>query len=362
MARLLIRLMDTTESLGSISQERSSNMSKMSQKLLSENQASFLQLPIWDGPTPCFLSPRTSALKCLEIMVRKMREAGDTGDVISKELSNKLFCILRSSSATAFTDDQRKQETVDFQLALSTLESHSIKAMTCSDESIWIHEYLPILSNILCCLLKRFDGDAAPLQLLALRLTLNVTNNNPEASKIFATEELVFVLSGAVISKFKLLSGFLLEDERLAAIDHLILTLGVMINFAEWSPSSRRCLQAHEGNSQDPLEGLVQIFVDKQKITAEADSVEETIQNVAFGYLSVLLGFLSLLPDIEQRLRSRQPTKSLRPLLGSIEEFISHNKTVDDLLEADIDGHNPQVGLTDRLQRMVDELSTRKGI
>jgi hypothetical protein len=51
----------------------------------------------------------------------------------------------------------------------------------------------------------------------------------------------------------------------------------------------------------------------------------------------------------------RQRTHSLAPLITCIDEFISHHKKVDALLK-DEGEHNPQAGLTDRLQTLVDKL------
>jgi len=89
----------------------------------------------------------------------------------------------------------------------------------------------------------------------------------------------------------------------------------------------------------------------------QADSMEETQKNVAFGYLSVLLGFLALLPSISKRVQQTQPRKTLTPLILSIEEFIRHHKTVDNQFAADSDGHNPQAGLTERLENLVSKLT-----
>lgn len=51
----------------------------------------------------------------------------------------------------------------------------------------------------------------------------------------------------------------------------------------------------------------------------------------------------------------RQQTPSIQPLIACIDEFISHHKKVDALVK--IEGeHNPQAGLTDRLQTLVDKL------
>jgi hypothetical protein len=49
-------------------------------------------------------------------------------------------------------------------------------------------------------------------------------------------------------------------------------------------------------------------------------------------------------------------------LIASIEEFIGHHKTVDDLIEADEDGHNAHTGLTERLENLVAKLDEMKGL
>ena len=60
------------------------------------------------------------------------------------------------------------------------------------------------------------------------------------------------------------------------------------------------------------------------------------------------------------RVRNLQPGKTLRPLLASIEEFVGHNKTVDDLLETEHDGYNAHAGLTERLEGLVARLRAMK--
>lgn len=60
--------------------------------------------------------------------------------------------------------------------------------------------------------------------------------------------------------------------------------------------------------------------------------------------------------EISKRIREKQARKTLRPIVASIKEFIGHHKTVDDLIAADEDGHNPQAGLTERLESLVSKL------
>lgn len=62
------------------------------------------------------------------------------------------------------------------------------------------------------------------------------------------------------------------------------------------------------------------------------------------------------MPELESRIRIRQRTKTLRPLLASIDEFIGHHRKVDDLLGDETDGHRPHSSLTDRLSSMVARL------
>ncbi|TAQ90386.1 hypothetical protein B7494_g1285 [Chlorociboria aeruginascens] len=356
VTRLIIRLLETQTSILAISKERKSNMSKMAQALLSEHYDFLLQMPIWEDLKPLAISPRTAALKCLELMVRQSREAGNAGDIISKELTTNLFQMLKSVSDEKSWTLPSGEEAINFSLALSTLESHSITARTVHDELIWINDYLPIIADTVETALSRPVEDFGMLQVLLLRLTLNVTNNNPRASDVFARESLMAVMGRAIAVKFHMISRFLTEKDFSVAMDQLILLLGVMINFAEWSPSSRESLQSLQDQPNDPLDKMIQIFVDNKERTSEAESVEESQKNVAFGYLSVLLGYFALLPAISERIRSRQPRKTLIPLVASVEEFIGHHKTVDDLFEGDEDGYSPHTGLTERLESL-DEYS-----
>jgi len=136
---------------------------------------------------------------------------------------------------------------------------------------------------------------------------------------------------------------------------------GVMINFAEWSPACRESLQTLHRDTSDPLDGMVSAFADSLERTSQADSVQESQKNVAFGYLSVLLGYLSLLPQLAERIQALQPRKTLRPIVASIEEFIGHHKTVD-MIAADEEGYSPQTGLTERLEALVKKLKGVKGL
>lgn len=269
IAGLLIRLIENQTDIISLSKERETNMSKISRSSITELQDLVLKLTVWEDLQPLSITPRTAALKCLELMIRQTREAGDAGNIISKELTASLFSVLRSAKDDNSWKLPSGQQAIDFSLALSALESHSITAMSANDESVWVSEYLPIIADTLEIALSRPVEGFGLLQVLILRLTLNVTNNNPQASDVFARESLMAAMGQAIVTKFKMISRFLTEEEFSITMDHLILVLGVMINFAEWSSLSRSCLHGLAGKSNDPLAGMIQLFLDNRARTSE---------------------------------------------------------------------------------------------
>jgi hypothetical protein len=263
ITRLLIRLIDVEDSVIRISKDRKTNMSKLSQTSLATQHAAILKLHLWEGMESVDLSPRLGALQCLELMVRKSREAGNLDVIISRELSNKLFAILKATALQHnISTTPGSAINIQFKLLLSVLESHSLKVIATSDDSTWVGEYLPIIRDTLQSVLIAPFENFGVMHILILRLTLNVTNNNPSAANVFATPELMLALGCCIFEKFQALSRFLVEDERLTLVDHLVLMLGVMINFAEWSIDARQCFNQLQNSEKDPLFGLVKNFLD----------------------------------------------------------------------------------------------------
>ena len=247
-------------------------MSKVTQSLLSEHADYLINLPVWHDVQPKMqptsISPRTVALKSLELIVRQTREAGNPGDVISKELTTKVFSILKNSSDETSWDMPSGKGAIDFGLALSTLESHSLAARTLQGENIWLIDYLPIIADTLESALAQPMDKFGDLQFLILRLTLNVTNNNEKASDVFARESLMAVMGQVVVSMFTKIGQFLTEEDFSVAVDHLTVLLGAMINFAEWSSAARDSFQSLADTPRDSLEKMVQFLVDNQEKTS----------------------------------------------------------------------------------------------
>lgn len=267
---LLIRLLSFRESITHISKDRKSNMSKNSQSILAELHQLLIQMSLWDDWKPSYISPRIASLKCLELVVKQTRDAGESGDIFSREMISSLFGILQSGSDDSVWDLTKGNDAIDFYLALSTLECHSISSRKVEEEAIWIAEYLPIIAKTVEKSLAQPPDRFGPSQILILRLTLNVTNNNPNASDVFANGQLMATVGQAINYKFRKISKFLTEEEFSLIVDHLILLLGVMINFAEWSSNARERLNSLQDTEHDPMDTMIQLFVDYKEITSEA--------------------------------------------------------------------------------------------
>lgn len=270
IAKLLNRLILTERSIVAVTKERKTNMSKMAQNSISTYHGSLIQLSAWKDLSPRELSPRTLALKCLELIVRQTREAGDASDIISEELNTNLFDILKSSDGDASWDLPHGTKAIDFYLTLSTLESHSLVTRTAQDERTWIRQLLPIIGNTLNRALNRPLDSFGDQQILALKLTVNVTNHSPKACDAIANSDLMFTILRIIVAKFKSMSNLWAEEEIIVAVDNLILLIGAMINFALWSTKALQNIDNFAGAAKDPLDELIKLFVDNREKTFEA--------------------------------------------------------------------------------------------
>jgi len=84
--------------------------------------------------------------------------------------------------------------------------------------------------------------------------------------------------------------------------------------------------------------------------------MEKTHLNVAFGYLSVLLGYLALYGPVRQKFISKHAARSIGPLIGSIREFIAHYEQVENALSGDDDETRSHGSYVKQLEELVQQL------
>lgn len=87
--------------------------------------------------------------------------------------------------------------------------------------------------------------------------------------------------------------------------------------------------------------------------------MEKTHLNVAFGYLSLLLGYMSLYEPVRKRFSSMHKAGNLAPLLESIREFIAYHRMTDDAIaQAGDDQTSQYLSFTTKLQGLVERLES----
>ncbi|KAI9837589.1 MAG: hypothetical protein M1819_007240 [Sarea resinae] len=355
-ATFLISLLDVEDDITSLVKGRQSKLSKATQGLLIEYRNKLQKSSVWGTERPSIISLQIVGLRCLELLVCQSREAGNMELIISQGAFSKLFKLLLHHSEVPPMQESSKQRTLEVEYAISILESCTINTGSRADTLPWSNESLLGLANLLPILCCWPDEGSEKIQALALRLTLNLTNNNVQLCDAFSSPGLIKAIVDIVDVKFRALSETLLDDDRLHALDHLVLALGSLINFAEWSKESRAIIYCDRNCGEFPIDMLLGLFLEKLEKASEADSMEESHSNVAFGYLAVLLGNLCQDSEATTRVRSALPSKSLKPLISAIEEFLEYHKKVDDEIyevEGDSDIHS---GFTARLQSVVDRL------
>ncbi|KAM7194763.1 wings apart-like protein 1, partial [Naviculisporaceae sp. PSN 640] len=354
LATLLGRLLEETTDIALLVKDRKQNVSRNGQNTLGGIKASFLKMAIWEPITPISLSPRTLSLKCLDLILRQPGRSSCETELFTADITDRLFSIL--SSCLSKEDSWQfpaHQASTDFYLALYLAESHSVSAMQSRLGSRWTSRYVPIVADLLETALRRPIDQINDLESLALRVTLNTTNNNAVACRTLVEKGLLLSLAESACVAFELSLNSIKVDSFLPKVhESLIMMLGVMINFCVYYPPASESLGKTAKVSGSPLDRLIRVFADNHATTADADSIQKTRVNVALGYLAILLGYLCLSQPILRRFATVHPKKSLEPLLHSINEFIDFHQRVADAEDEDF----ASLG---RLKALVTQLEER---
>ncbi|KAG8623715.1 hypothetical protein KVT40_008691 [Elsinoe batatas] len=329
----------TSRSITSIAKDRESNMARMSRGSYIDFMGSLGESSFWRSSKPKTITMDVLALRALEAIVLKARKNGQRQSLLPS--ASKLQAVVAHVSDKTDDPDQLLKRN----LALSTLEAESIliTVSAVSATKCWTSSILKVLIGFFGGLLASPAPQASDLT-LTLRLLLNLTNNQPANCSHFATTDCgsnrLLQHIGSVFTSQSSLAGI---DN--ATLDGLLLSLGLAINLAEHSDPVRRA--SLPGKASDPLGPLIQSFLRGREASNQADSMEESRGNVAYGYLAVLLGNLCL-NDKVKAVISRQ-MGGLEGLIGAVEEFLGYHRRVDD-------GQEGWEGFTDRLGTVLTKL------
>ena len=242
---------------------RKSNMSRYSQAEFQRLTDSLLKSSsLWTYGSPKHLTLRSLSLQCLEYVVRYSREAGFMQDLLSARDVESLVAILVPLSGHTLSNLAVE---ADLLLALSILESSTVSYHISkeSPDRLWTSQSLQRVIHFLTCIQGMQFENLDRIWTLALRLSLNLTNNSPSTCDLFSTVEIIKVVLEIIQANFLALSTNRLDDSQDLIIDNLVLSLGFLINLAERSEETRKLFLLPSELSQSPLDVLLQIFVSR---------------------------------------------------------------------------------------------------
>jgi wings apart-like regulator of heterochromatin len=317
---------------------------------------------------PSWLSPERMALRCLELIIRKIHEIGEAVDRIPDGLLTQFIGLLFKHSSKTQDFGRKSIDFLMLESTFSILEAYSSLpgSLGNSHGNIWTP--LAKLSHLLPTLGRASECRCRELRLLYIKLILNITNNNSSLCEDFASPGLIQPIVEIVLSDFQLATEDIVCDKK-NPLDTVILSLGVLINLTEESKISRKVFSTLRLESRSLFHHLLHLFSVGFAMASEvrllhclitisnmfqADSVVKTHFNVAFGYLSILLSTLSLDSDIRLRLKNSLGGSGLIRVLATVEEFIQYHHKVDDEMNGFECKFDSVVKLTSRLQVIID--------
>ena len=262
--------LDSLDDLSAISRNRKSNISKAMQLDINAFSKSVLASSVWRNGKPAGITGRSVSLQCLEFVVRQVREAGSTADILSQSLVERLINILVVGQDTSILGADQHRMT-DIRAALSILESFTIIRSTSSNRNSapWKSEHIHKLKSFLAMILVCSAASIGIIRTLALRLSLNLTNNNPALCMAFSTAEVVYANVALIELSFKDLSAGVNGISQALSLDNLVLSLGLLINLAEWSESTRELFTATQDNTPPAVDTLSSVFQANLQRTSE---------------------------------------------------------------------------------------------
>ncbi|KAF2731221.1 hypothetical protein EJ04DRAFT_514726 [Polyplosphaeria fusca] len=326
--------MDTD--INRLAKERKANLSRIGRESVSDLATLVQKSPIWTSQPPAKISPQLVAIQSLELLIVGLRQAGSTGSLLDEDVVLELLSISSPASKRTEMGNPNPQDVTILNTTFSLLEAISVSDATWSNKSLHsLVEMVPVFFNA---------SASSPIR-LALRLCMNITNNKPKACENFSGPAFVQPLVRSISHRFSLLAGELEAQERVGVLDDLLLSLGVMINLAEFSDKVRTNVVA---NGEETIDALTKTFLQGSERAAQAsrhwhsisrdvtdlmepdaDSLEVSQANVTVGYLAVLLGNLCLNASVRRKVQRQLPGHRLDTLVGQIREFVRYNEEAD---------------------------------
>lgn len=273
-----------------IAKERRTNMSKVAQGSVADFRKLVQESVLWKGDKPEVLSPRLVAMRSMELLIRSLMQSGNAEELLNEEIISTLLDVAKAPCERLVAGGASPSDLLNLRLALSITESASVGA---GRQVVWSTKLLRRLVEMIPAFLEVNGHAPAQLESFAIRLCINLANNNPRVCESFAEPMFIQPLVRSIDHKFKMLSEPLDEEQRAVVLECLILSLGAMINLAEYSDKARSSVSTGDDSI---LDALLQSFLEGLERASQVGSAR-------FLYQCFLLT-----QDRRTRWKSRSPT------------------------------------------------------
>lgn len=262
-------LLGEEEDIQVLSKSRRMNSSRAEQASLRDLRGQSLGSRIWPDKSPTRVTPQIMTLRCLEMVVRKVREKGEHLEIISGSALDQLVEILLRHSNNLKANPALANDFLVLELVFSILESYTVEMSSLGPGQETTIKQLSRVGPFLSFLTEQDNVQSQQLQILNIRLILNVTNNNLSLCEDFATSDIIGALVEIILSKFGLVSEDSIGERREPILDTVILALGTLINLTEWSETPRTLILSCEKNSVTFIDSLLRLFTNGLDMISE---------------------------------------------------------------------------------------------
>ncbi|KAJ5888880.1 hypothetical protein N7495_008921 [Penicillium taxi] len=319
-------MLDTHDDISAVIRAQGSKISKHVQTSVQNIALQILTALSHDTPVST-LSPCLIALHCLGATVASFQGKGERPSGLPLPLLEQLIDLLLPGKLYMGGNSEISLGGSHvFILGLSILEAHTTSGGLLQQNHLSILSSLPGLHGLLRVKINESEPNSQLIQTLYIRIILNVTNSNPLLCDKFATPKILEELAEIVMTNF----GDLTENSQGSkSLDTVILALGALINLTEQSEAIRSVFINSINTRGSLLDRLLPLFLGHVHSTSKADSFPKVNQNVAVGYLAVLLLALCLNPKARSHIKQSFQAKGLTVVMSTVDEFLHYHRKIE---------------------------------